>query len=128
MTVGRLFGDRIVHRFGGSNIILFGGLCAAAGFALATFVGSWPVALVGYALVGAGCSNVVPVLFSSVGRQTDMPESVAVPAITTLGYAGILIGPAAIGFVAHIASLPVAFGILAILLLGVAASGRLLRL
>jgi MFS family permease len=127
MTVGRLFGDRIVHRFGGSIIILFGGLCAAAGFALATFVGSWPVALVGYALVGAGCSNVVPVLFSSVGRQTDMPESVAVPAITTLGYAGILIGPAAIGFVAHIASLPVAFGILAILLLGVAASGRLLR-
>jgi hypothetical protein len=57
-----------------------------------------------------------------------MPQSTAVPAITTLGYAGILVGPAAIGFVAHAASLPAAFLILALLLLGVAASGRLLRL
>jgi predicted MFS family arabinose efflux permease len=128
MTIGRLTGDRIVQRFGGANIILFGGLCAAAGFALATLVGSWPVALVGYALVGAGCSNIVPVLFSGIGRQTDMPQSVAVPAITTLGYAGILIGPAAIGLVARAASLPAAFMILALMLVGVAASGRLLRL
>jgi hypothetical protein len=41
-------------------------------------------------LVGLGCSNIVPVLFSSVGRQTVMPENVAVPAIMTLGYAGML--------------------------------------
>ncbi|HEY3888376.1 MAG TPA: MFS transporter [Caulobacteraceae bacterium] len=128
MTLGRLTGDRIVQRFGGANIILFGGLCAAAGFALATLVGSWPVALVGYALVGAGCSNIVPVLFSGVGRQTDMPQSVGVPAITSLGYAGILVGPAAIGFVARLAGLPTAFLILVVMLIGVAASGRLLKL
>jgi hypothetical protein len=46
----------------------------------------------------------------------------------TLGYAGILAGPAAIGFVAQVAGLSAAFLILAVLLLGVAASGRLLRL
>jgi hypothetical protein len=85
------------------------------------------VALLGYALVGVGCSNIVPVLFSSVGRQTIMPENVAIPAITTLGYAGILVGPAAIGFVSHSTNLQTAFMILAVLLLGVAASGSLLR-
>jgi MFS family permease len=127
MTIGRLMGDRIVRQFGGTNIIAFGGVCAAAGFALATLVPLWQVALLGYALVGVGCSNVVPVLFTTVGRQTVMPENVAVPAITTLGYAGILAGPAAIGFVAHAASLSAAFLILAILLLAVAASGHLLR-
>jgi predicted MFS family arabinose efflux permease len=127
MTIGRLLGDRIVQRFGGTNIIIFGGLCAAAGFALATLVLAWQVALLGYALVGMGCSNIVPVLFTSVGRQTIMPESVAVPAITTLGYAGILVGPAAIGFAGHVASLSTAFLIVAFLLLGVAASGRVLR-
>ena len=127
MTIGRFTGDRIVQRFGGTNIIIFGGLCAALGFALAALVPSWQVALLGYALVGIGCSNVVPVLFTSVGRQTVMPEHVAVPAITTLGYAGILAGPALIGFVAHAASLSAAFLILAIMLLGVAAGGRLLR-
>jgi predicted MFS family arabinose efflux permease len=127
MTIGRLTGDRIVQRFGGSNVILIGGLCAAAGFTLATLVPFWQATLLGYVLVGAGCSNIVPVLFTSVGRQTVMPESVAVPAITTLGYAGILAGPAAIGLVAHAVSLSAAFLILAVMLLGIAASGRLLR-
>jgi MFS family permease len=127
MTIGRLTGDRIVQRFGGANVIVFGGLCAALGFTLAALAPFWQPALLGYALVGVGCSNVVPVLFTSVGRQTVMPEHVAVPAITTLGYAGILAGPAVIGFVAHAASLPTAFLMLAIALLGVAAGGRLLR-
>jgi hypothetical protein len=89
MTVGRLSGDRIVQHFGTANIIIFGGLCAATGFVLATLVPSWPVTLLGFALVGVGCSNVVPVLFTSTGRQTAMPESMAVPAISGMGYAGI---------------------------------------
>jgi predicted MFS family arabinose efflux permease len=127
MTIGRLTGDRIVQRLGGSVVISIGGLLAAAGFTLATLVPSWQVALVGYALVGAGCSNIVPVLFSSVGRQNIMPESVAIPAIATLGFGGVLAGPAAIGFVAHAINLPAAFLILAVLLIGVAAGGQRLR-
>ena len=127
MTLGRLVGDRIVRRAGGGKVIQSGGVCVALGFALTTLKLAWPVALVGYALAGVGCSNIVPVLFSGAGRQTVMAETVAVPAIMTFGYAGILAGPAAIGFVAQAASLSAAFLILAVLLLGVAASGRLLR-
>jgi hypothetical protein len=52
---------------------------------------------------------------------------VAVPAIMTLGYAGMLVGPAAIGFISHSTNLQTAFLVLVVLLLGVAASGRLLR-
>jgi predicted MFS family arabinose efflux permease len=127
MTIGRLSGDRVVQRVGSTNIIAFGGICAATGFALVTLTPFWPMALLGFALVGVGCSNVVPVLFTSVGRQTAMPESLAVPAITSLGYAGILLGPAAIGAVARAASLSVAFLIVALMLVGVVACGRLLR-
>jgi MFS family permease len=127
MTIGRLFGDPIVRRLGGPRIILIGGLCASAGLALATLVPTWEAALLGYALVGAGCSNIVPVCYSAVGRQTTMPENVAVPAITTLGYGGILVGPAGIGFVAHASSLDLAFMIIAVMLLGVAVSGRFLK-
>ena len=128
MTAGRLTGDRIVQRFGTTTIIGFGGVCAAFGFAIVTLAPSWPAAVRGFALVGVGCSNIVPVLFTSVGRQTVMPEKLAVPAMTALGYAGILAGPAAIGFVAQATSLSVAFLTVALMLLGVAASGRLLRL
>jgi predicted MFS family arabinose efflux permease len=127
MTIGRLTGDRFVQRLGGANVIVFGGLCATAGFALATSLPFWQATLLGYALIGVGCANIVPVLYTSAGRQTTMPEHLAIPAITTLGYAGILAGPAAIGFVAQAASLTVAFAILAVLQLGVAVGGRVLR-
>ncbi len=126
MTIGRLAGDRIIDRLGRRRVLPIGGLCAACGFVLATAIPSWEVALLGYALVGIGCANIVPVLFSAVGRQRVMPETVAVPAITTIGYAGILAGPAGIGFVAHLTSLPTAFLILAAMLVGVALSGRIL--
>ncbi|MDX9673866.1 MULTISPECIES: MFS transporter [unclassified Pseudomonas] len=127
MTAGRLMGDRIVRSVGATRIILFGGLLAAAGLFLATFAPSWEAALLGYALVGAGCSNIVPVLYTAVGKQTVMPESIAVPAITTLGYAGILAGPAVIGFVAHASSLSFAFGLMAVLLVAVAIGGKTLK-
>jgi len=127
MTLGRLSGDVIVQRVGANRVIILGGLCASAGLSLATLVPAWEAALLGYALVGAGCSNIVPVCYSAVGRQRTMTENVAVPAITTLGYGGILVGPAAIGFVAHLSSLELAFMIIAIMLIGVAASGRILK-
>ena len=127
MTAGRLTGDAIVYRLGATRVIVFGGLTAATGLLLATLAPAWEAALMGYALVGAGCSNIVPVLYTAVGKQNVMPESIAVPAITTLGYAGILAGPALIGFIAHGSSLSIAFGLIALLLLAVAASGKVLK-
>ena len=124
MTLGRLTGDRIVGRLGGTRVILLGGLCSASGFALTSMVSNWPLALFGFALIGLGCANIVPVLFTRIGRQTLMPEHIAVSAISTMGYSGILSGPALIGLVAQLSSLSVAFLIMAALQLGVAASGR----
>jgi len=128
MTIGRLTGDLIVRKLGPVKVVVLGGICAAAGVAIATLGPSWQVALAGYALVGVGCSNIVPVMFSAAGRQTVMPENVAVPAITTLGYAGILVGPAAIGFISHLSNLSAAFLLMTVFLLAVAASVRLLKL
>lgn len=127
MTVGRLTGDSVVHRLGAKRVIIYGGATAAAGFLLATLAPMWQAALLGYALVGAGCSNIVPVLYTAVGKQTLMPEAIAVPAITTIGYAGILAGPALIGFVAHGSSLSFAFGLIALSLVAVAVSGKVLK-
>jgi hypothetical protein len=127
MTIGRLTGDRVVARFGGPAVVTLGGLFAALGFALATLAMSWPPVMLGFGLIGAGCANIVPVLYTSVGRQSVMPEHAAVSAVTTLGYAGILVGPALIGFVAQGASLSAAFLLLMLLQLGVAVSGFLLR-
>ena len=127
MTAGRLTGDAIVRRLGATRVIVAGGALAAAGTFLATLSPAWEMALLGYALIGAGCSNIVPVLYTAVGKQKVMPEHIAVPAITTLGYAGILAGPAVIGFIAHGSSLATAFLLIGVLLAAVAISGKILR-
>ncbi|MDB5765286.1 MAG: putative rane protein [Collimonas fungivorans] len=125
MTSGRLSGDRIVRRFGGKRVLLLGGLCAAGGFFVAVLAPTAGAALLGFVLIGLGASNIVPILFSAAGSQSAMPASLAIAAITTIGYAGILAGPALIGFVAHASSLSIAFGGLGCALLLVASSAYL---
>lgn len=127
MTVGRLTGDAIVSKLGGVRVVALGGLCAAAGMIVSLGIDGWPASLIGYALVGAGCSNIVPVLFTAVGRQQRMPQAVAIPAVISMGYAGILIGPVFIGAVAHLSTLPFALGCVIVLLVFVSATARLLR-
>ncbi|MBS0189893.1 MAG: MFS transporter [Planctomycetes bacterium] len=128
MTVCRLLGDRVVHALGPNTIVFLGGLCAAAGFTLAA-TAPWPIpAICGFALVGIGASNAVPVMFSAAGRQTAMPAHLALPAMTTLGYAGSLTGPPLIGLVAQWSGLAMAFGLLGTLLAIVAVLSTLIRL
>jgi predicted MFS family arabinose efflux permease len=124
MTLGRLTGDRVVHRLGATRVVVFGSLLAASGFLLAILAPSWLLSIVGFGLVGAGASNVVPVMFSAAGRQQVMPTHLAVAAITTLGYAGVLLGPALLGFIAKATTLSFALGLLAALLLAVAMTAR----
>lgn len=124
MTLGRMSGDRIVVRWGGKAVILVGGCAAALGFVATVLAPSPWLALLGLVLVGLGASNVVPVLFSAAGRQQDMPPNVAISAVTTIGYAGILAGPALIGLIAHATSLHLAFLVLAGAMLVVALNAR----
>ncbi|MFZ6723727.1 MFS transporter [Undibacterium sp. Ji49W] len=125
MTTGRLTGDRVVKRFGGKLVMLAGGVCAAIGFFAAVLATSPILAIAGFVLVGIGASNIVPILFSAAGKQDAMPASLAIGAITTIGYAGVLAGPALIGFIAHAISLNTAFAGLGAAMLLVAASSRL---
>jgi hypothetical protein len=80
-------------------------LFGAAGFFLSVLAPTAPLALAGFVMIGLGASNVVPILFTAAGNQHAMPASLAIAAVTTLGYVGILAGPALIGFVAHASSL-----------------------
>lgn len=113
MLMMRLTGDWLVQRFGGKVIVLGGGMLSAAGFLLVIF-SPWQVLLyAGFFAIGIGSANIVPIFYSLLGKQKVMPINMAVSAVSTLGYLGILMGPAVIGFVAHQTSLYVSFGLLA---------------
>ncbi|BAM91769.1 putative permease [Bradyrhizobium oligotrophicum S58] len=125
MTAGRLVGDGVVARVGDRATLLWGSAIAIVGFVLLLTVPSVLTAMAGFALIGLGASNLVPVLFRRAGAQTAMPVGLAVAAVTTAGYSGVLLGPAGIGFVAAATSLPAAFWILAALLVIVLLSAPL---
>ncbi len=121
MTVARLTGDRIVQRMGGKRILLLGGGCAALGFAIVVTVHSTIAAYLGFTLIGLGASNIVPVLFTAAGNQKSMPMGLAISAVVSMGYAGLLAGPALIGFVAEFSSLSISLLMVAMGLLMLAA-------
>ena len=117
MTVGRLTGDGVIKHLGQRKALLCGGLTVTAGFAVLLWVPSAHLASWGFLLIGLGAANLVPILFSTAGRQTAMPPVLAVASMTTFGYAGILVGPAAIGYIASLTSLRTAFALLGVLML-----------
>lgn len=124
MAAGRLMGDRIVAAFGSFATLFWGGIVVAVGITLMLLPGAAPIALAGFFLVGLGAANLVPVLFSAAGRQRVMAPGLAIAAVTTTGYAGILLGPALIGFVSQGTSLVAAFWGLAMLVLAIPLCAR----
>ncbi|WP_288322280.1 MFS transporter [uncultured Selenomonas sp.] len=117
MFLMRLFGDAVVQRLGQRPVAVGGALLACAGILLVMFAPVDALLYAGFFAIGIGAANIVPVFFSLMGKQNVMPIGAAVSAVSTMGYLGILAGPAAIGFVSHMVSLQAAFGILAVLCL-----------
>ncbi len=127
MALGRLTGDRLIARHGPVWAVRTGAALAVAGFLVVAWAPGAFAALGGFVLIGLGASNIVPVMFSAAGRLPGTPPAIAIATATTLGYAGLLSGPALIGFVAHASSLPVAFAAVAGLLALVGLSARIVQ-
>jgi MFS family permease len=123
MAAGRFTGDRLVARLGGDAVVRAGGALAAAGLGLSLAIGHPLVAVLGFALVGAGLSCVFPVVLSSAARSPDLPPSAAIAAVCTVGYFGFLLGPPMIGGLAELIGLPGALGLVVLLCALIAALG-----
>ncbi len=105
MTVGRLSGTALLLRFGPTRAVVLGGLTACAGMLLGAFGPAAWLVLTGFALTGLGLANVFPV---AIGRAGALGGPGGVATASTLGYAGFLLGPPTIGFLADAFGLPVA--------------------
>ncbi|MBH2987921.1 MULTISPECIES: MFS transporter [Serratia] len=124
VACGRLYGDRLIGAVGRFRTLLLGSLCAAAGVLLTVTVPLASAAFGGLMLAGMGIANIVPILFNAVGNQKQVPPGQAFPAVTLVGYLGLLTGPALIGFIANYTSLALAFGCTLLCLLLVSISAK----
>ena len=123
MLTMRFLGDCVVQRIGQRPVAVGGALLTFLGILLVMFAPVDALLYGGFFAIGIGSANIVPVFFSLMGRQNVMPIGTAVSAVSTMGYLGILAGPAAIGFVSSATNLQTAFGMLAALSIAQAAVG-----
>lgn len=120
MAAMRLAGDKLIARLNSKTVVVLGSLLGTAGMGLAV-LSPWIVgSMAGFVLLGVGVANVVPVFFSEAGRLPGISSTVSLPAITAMGYTGLLTGPALLGFIAQLFSLSTALVFIALLLLLVA--------
>ncbi len=115
MTISRFAGDFLVNRIGIKPILNYCGWLIFTGLAIAILF-TYPVtAIIGFVLTGAGVSCIVPLVFSMAGKSKNMSGASALAAISTIGYLGFLMVPPFVGFIAQLAGLRVAFGIISLL-------------
>jgi len=127
MAACRFAGDRLIVRFGALRIMVVGGLAMFTGLALAVASTHFVLSAVGFALVGLGAANVVPLLFGAAARIPGMSAGNGVAAVATLGYGGLLLAPPVLGWVAMHSSIMVALGGLSLSGLVIALSARVIR-
>lgn len=123
MMLMRLFGTKAVTVLGPRRTVVGGALTAAIAILAAVWIENPWVTAAMFFLVGLGVSSITPITFSEAGRTKDMSMSAALSAVSTLGYSGVLLGPALIGAIAHATSLPIAFCTAAVLLVLTAFAG-----
>ena len=111
MTLGRFLGDGISERIGSIKIVALGTCIAILGYIL-VLTSSIFWAITGFALTGLGFSVIVPELFRIGGNIKGVDSAQGVSFIAGTGYAGFLLGPVILGFIAETGGLKNTFAVL----------------
>jgi len=101
MALARFGGDFARGRWGNMRVLGASGVLATGGILLALL---WPdpaAVLAGFALMGVGAANMVPIFFITASRLPGVPAAEGIAAVARFAYVGLLIGPVIIGLIAH---------------------------
>ena len=105
MAAARFGGDALRARFAPASLLRASACLAAASMALVLLTSTPWIALVGFAGVGIGFANIVPVLFSTAAQVPGTDPARGIAAVAAAAYLGFMAGPPVIGFVAEVSSL-----------------------
>jgi MFS family permease len=127
MTSMRFAGDHLVIRWGAVRLLRCTNVVAAFALATALWVQHVGLTMLAFALVGFGMATVAPLVFGAAARRALHGAGHGIAAMATVGYAGFLMGPPLLGWLAQASSLPVALSLLAILALAITVLAHHLR-
>lgn len=108
MALARFGGDALRARFSEVGLLRSSAGVAALAMAAVLLSGDPVLSIVGYAFVGAGLAPVVPILFSAATRVPGTSRAAAIATVSSVGYAGLMVGPPLIGGLAQAFSLTAA--------------------
>jgi MFS family permease len=108
LALSRLGADRLVARHGRARFTRAAASVAAIGAGTVVVSGSAGIALIGWAVVGAGVAGIAPTLLGAAPGASAAPSSVAIATVSAIGYSGSFAGPPIIGALASLTSLPAA--------------------
>ncbi|TCO82360.1 fucose permease [Plasticicumulans lactativorans] len=114
MALARFGADALRARYPERWLLSGGALLSALAMAVVLLSGHPGVSLVGYALVGAGLAPVVPILYNAATKVPGTSRAAAIASVSSIGYAGFMIGPPLIGSIAQVASLTAAMAVVVV--------------
>ncbi len=114
MTSVRFITDWLTHRAGFRKIMIWCGAFTAFGLVGAVIFPYLIPATVCLFLVGIGVSPAVPLVFSAAATAGRLTPAVAIAAVSSVGFIGLMIGPPMIGFIAGLTSLKTSFLLLSL--------------
>ena len=127
MAAARFGGDAMRARFTPVALLRGSGVLAAAAMTLVLLTDLPWLALVGFAGVGIGFANVVPILFGASARVPGVEPASGIASVSAVAYLGFMAGPAVIGLLARASSLTAALYVVVIFAAALAASARFTR-
>lgn len=113
MAATRFMADRLINDFGVRKVLKVCSLTIVAGLFLSIAVPHLATGIIGFLLVGAGTSAVVPLVFSQAGKIKGQSSSYSIAVVSTIGFLGFLFGPPFIGWIAELSSLRISFLLIA---------------
>jgi MFS family permease len=99
-----------------------GGLVCAVAIAVLLYADHVGLSFTALALCGFGVANIVPAVFAGAGRIGGRAAGRAISIVTTMGYSGLLLGPALLGFLAQATNLVVSFALILVAFLVITCS------
>jgi len=114
MASGRFLSDILVRKFGAKKILLISGVTISVGLYTAVIFPFLIPSTLAFMMVGFGVSNVIPIIYSTTGRISNIPTGEALTIVTGISFLGFLMGPPIIGHIAELTSLRYSFGFIGI--------------
>jgi MFS family permease len=112
MSAGRFMGDGLSSRWGRKRWAMISGGLITTGIGLTVLMPALLPAVIGCMLTGIGVSSIIPLMYSTAGKDPGIASGIAIASVAGIGYLGFLLGPPIIGYIAEAVGLRYSFALM----------------